>query len=152
MRKLRVLALGVLFLSFCPSILAQSQLVWHMAFCTDGDGPLTNWIASRADAAIAGRDHEKANPGHRWEILTQQGRVAADGTGCAAIADDPTRPDTVRVVNTCGACRIIRVSRRYKNGSVKTKEFKIKPKAQKRFLKQPDTEIIVEGEFVCPKG
>lgn len=150
MRTLRVFVLGVVCLTFSTSVLAQAEGEWFMAFCMDGDGPLTGWITSRADALIAGRDHERANRGHHWEVLVQEGRVAVGKPGCAAVADDPQRPDTVRVVNTCTACRIFKISRRYKNGSVKTKEIKIKPGNQKRFLKQPDSEIVILGEFVCP--
>ncbi len=150
MRTLRVFVLGVVYLAFSVPVLAQAEGEWFMAFCMDGDGPLTEWITSRADAVIAGRDHERANRGHHWEILVQEGRVAVGKPGCAAIADDPQRPDTVRVVNTCDVCRVFKIGRRYKDASVKTKELKIKPKSQKRFLKHADTEIVVQGEFTCP--
>ena len=150
MRYFCAFVFGVIFHAFSLSAQAQSPGTWHMAFCTDGDGALTEWVPSRDDAVIAGRDHEKASRGHRWEIFVQTGKVAVKTPGCAAIGDDPNRPDTVRVVNTCGTCRIIKVTRRHADGTSKSKEFQVKPKSTRRFLKRPDSEIVVEGEFECP--
>ena len=151
MRNLQALSLAVIFLAFAPSLFAQTEGMWYMAFCTDGDGPLSEWLTSRADAVVAGRDHERANRGHHWEVFVQHGKVAVLTPACAAVAEDPARPDTIRVINTCDTCRLLRISRRYQNGTVKTKEFKVKPKSQRRFLKRAESEIVVETELECPK-
>jgi hypothetical protein len=150
MRDFCIFAFAAIFLAFVTSASAQPVGSRHMAFCTDGDGALSDWVDSREEALIAGRDHERANKGHRWEMLAQHGKVAIRPSTCAALAEDPSRPDVVRVVNTCGACRIFRVARRNADGTVKSKEFTVKPKSQRRFLKRPESEIVIEGESDCP--
>lgn len=135
---------------FVASGLAQPVSSRYLAFCTDGDGALSDWVVSRSEAYIAGRDHEHGHRGHRWEVLVQQGEVAIRPSRCAALADDPSRPDTVRVVNTCGSCRIFRIARRSADGSVRSKEFTLKPNTQRRFAKRANSEIVVEGESDCP--
>ena len=152
MRNLHTFAFAVVFLVLGTSATAQTEGMWYMAFCNDGDGPLSSWLTSRSDAFIEGRDHERAHRGHRWDVLVQHGKVARLVPACSAIAEDPARPDTIRVVNTCSSCRIFRVSRRYENGTVKTKQFKLKPQSQRQFLKRPESKIVVESEGECPDG
>lgn len=150
MRNLCAFAFGVVFFASGMSVFAQTGGAWYMAFCSDGDGSLSEWATNRDDPLIAGRDHERANRGHRWEILVQHGKVPIRPSSCFAIAEDPARPDTVRIVNTCGTCKIFKVTRRNADGTSKSKEFKVKPKSQRHFLKRPDSEIVVEGEADCP--
>lgn len=150
MRSVCVFAFALVLLALAGSVRAQTIGSRHMAFCTDGDGALTEWVELREEAYIAGRDHERANKGHRWEILLQHGKVAMRPSTCAILAEDPSRPDTIKVVNNCGACKVFRVSRRNADGTVKSKEFKVKAKGQRHFLKRPDSEVVIEGETDCP--
>ena len=150
MRYLFAFAFAVVVLAAGTAVKAQPGGLRFMAFCTDGDGALSEWVFPRDEAFIAGRDHERANRGHHWEVLVQQGTVAVGKPTCSVIADDPQRLDTVRVVNTCGTCRIVKVSRRNADGTSKSREFRIKPKSQRHFLKRPGSQVVVEGEAVCP--
>ena len=149
MRKFFSIAVAALFFACVASAEAQPEGFRYMAFCTDSDGAVSEWVMSRDDAYIAGRDHERAHRGHRWEVLVQHGRTAVRPPSCAVVTDDITRPDTVKVVNTCGACMIFNVSRRSSDGSVRSKEFKVKPNSQRRFRKVAGSEITVEAEGDC---
>jgi hypothetical protein len=150
MRNLFSFAFGVLVLAAGTAVMAQPGGARFMAFCTDGDGALSEWVFPREEAFVAGRDHERANRGHHWEVFVQQGKVAVGKPTCSVVAEDPQRPDTVRVVNTCGTCRIVKVTRRNADGTSKSKDFQIKPNTQRRFLKRPESAIVVEGEMECP--
>jgi hypothetical protein len=150
MRKFISIAVAALFFTCVSAAYGQPEGFRYMAFCTDSDGAVSEWVTTRDDAYIAGRDHERAHRGHRWEVLVQHGRTAVRPPSCAVVADDTDRPNTVKIVNTCGACRIFKVSRRNADGSVKSKEFKVKPNSQRRFRKVADSEIIVEAEGDCP--
>jgi len=81
-------------------------------------------------------------------VLVQQGIGPVRPPSCALLADG-TRPETVRVENTCGECMTFVMSRKNADGTVKTKEFKVKPKGSKHFRKIPGAEITVEGEREC---
>ena len=118
------------------------------AFCNDGDGPLSDWLMSRYDAYVIGRDHELSNRGHRWEILVQQSEGVARMPVCARLTDG-TPPETVRLENTCGKCVKFTVSRTSSNENVKAREIKIDAKKSRLFRKLPNTTIKVEGERDC---
>ncbi len=149
MRNLLSFAVSVVFFACVTAANAQANGSWYMAFCNDGDGSLNDWVNSRNDAYIAGRDHERANRGHRWEVIVQHGKTAIRPSSCAVVAEDSTQPEVVKVVNTCRACRIFKVTRRNADGSVKSKEFTLKPNGQRRFRKLANAEITVEGEYDC---
>ena len=118
------------------------------AFCNDGDGPLSGWMSSRYDAYIIGRDHELANRGHRWDILTQQGETVTRTPICARIGDGE-RAGTMKLENTCGQCVRFTVSRTDEKGKVNAREIKIDSKKTRYFRKLPNTVIKVEGERDC---
>jgi hypothetical protein len=118
------------------------------AFCNDGDGPLSDWLASHYEAYVIGRDHELANRGHRWEILVQQGQAVVRVPVCGRLTDGST-PDTVKLENTCGKCVKFLVSRTSANEAVKAREIKIDPKKIRHFRKLANTTIKVEGERDC---
>lgn len=118
------------------------------AFCNDGDGPLSDWLMSRYDAYVIGRDHELGNRGHRWEVLVQQGEGIIRTPVCARLTDGTT-PETVKLENTCGKCVKFTVSRTSANESVKAREIKIEAKRSRHFRKLPNTIIRIEGERDC---
>jgi hypothetical protein len=122
---------------------------WFMAFCNDGDGPLSDWVNTRNEAYLAGRDHLKVAGTHRWEVLVQQGETLIRPAACALITDGE-KPDTVRLVNTCGSCRKFTVSRTFSDGNVKSKQFTVKPGSNRFFRKIEGAVIKVEGEADCP--
>jgi hypothetical protein len=118
------------------------------AFCNDGDGPLSDWLVSRYEAYVIGRDHELSNRGHRWEILVQQGEGVAHTPVCARLTDGTTT-DTLRLENTCGKCVKFTVSRTSPTEDVKAREIKIDAKKSRYFRKLPNTTIKVENERDC---
>ncbi len=150
MRILFAFVFGLFIFAAGTAVNAQPGGARFMAFCTDGDGAVSDWVFPREEAFVLGRDHERSHRGHRWEIFVQQGKVAAEGKSCSAVAENPDRPGTMRVMNTCGACRIFRITRRNADGTVRSKEFKLKPGAQRSFLKREDSVVLVESEFECP--
>ena len=122
---------------------------WFMAFCNDGDGPLSGWVNTRNEAYLAARDHLRSVGSHRWEMLVQQGETLIRPTSCALIADGE-KPGTVRLMNTCGSCRMFRVSRTFSDGTVKSKDFTVKPGSKRFFRKIEGAVINVDGEADCP--
>ncbi|HJS52007.1 MAG TPA: hypothetical protein VJ781_08920 [Pyrinomonadaceae bacterium] len=120
------------------------------AFCNDGEGPLSEWMATRYEAYVIGREHEQNNRGHRWEILVQQGEGIVRVPVCARLTDGKT-PDTAKLENTCGKCVRFLVSRTGSDQAVKAKEIKIDAKKARHFRKLPNTTIRVEGERDCPE-
>jgi len=127
---------------------AGREFARYQAFCNDGDGPLSDWLASRDEAYIIGRDHELSNRGHRWDILVQQGEGVLHMPVCARLSDGIT-PDTLKLENTCSKCVKFLVSRTSANEQVKAREVKIDPKKSRHFRKLPNTTIKVEGERDC---
>jgi len=148
---MRSLAIAVVLISgtilFAATPTANVEPLFQ-AFCNDGDGPLSGWLDSRYEAYLLGREHERANRGHRWDILVQSGETVVRVPTCARLADG-TKPDTVRLDNVCGKCVKFTVSRINADGTVKRKEFKIDPKKSRQFRKLPNATIQVEGESDC---
>jgi hypothetical protein len=120
-----------------------------MAFCNDGDGPISEWVNTRNEAYLAGRDHERSYKAHRWEVLVQQGETLIRPASCALVADG-AKPDTVRLENICDTCRRFSVTRTMKDGTVKSKEFTVKGKSGRTFRKLEGAVISVAGEADCP--
>lgn len=118
------------------------------AFCNDGDGPLSAWLDSRYEAYLAGRDHELAYRGHRWDILVQSGETVVRVPTCASLSDG-SKPNRVRLTNACGKCVRFTVSRTNADGSVKSREIRIDAKKSRQFRKLPDAIIKVDGEQDC---
>jgi hypothetical protein len=121
---------------------------FFQAFCNDGDGPLSGWLDSRYEAYLAGRDHERVNRGHRWDILVQSGETVIRVPTCARLTDG-TKPGTMRLENLCGKCVRFTVSRTTADGTVKSKEIKIDANKSRRFRKLPNATIRIEGERDC---
>jgi hypothetical protein len=122
-----------------------------MAFCADGDGAISDWLNTRYEAYLIGREHERAGQSHRFEIWVQQGETApAREPSCALIADG-SKPDTMKVQNTCGRCVKFFVTRTTADGDVKSKEFTIKPNKSRHFRKLPGAKITVDSERDCPE-
>ena len=140
-----VLISGTILFAAAPT---TSVAPFFQAFCNDGDGPLSGWLDSRYEAYLMGRDHERANRGHRWDILVQSGETVTREPVCARLSDG-TKPDTMRLENLCDKCVTFTVSRTTADGTVKSREFKIDPKKSRRFRKLPNATITVEGERDC---
>ena len=148
---MRSLAIAVVLISetilFAATPTANVEPLFQ-AFCNDGDGPLSGWVDSRYEAYLLGREHERANRGHRWDILVQSGETVIRVPTCARLAEG-TKPDTMRLDNVCDKCVKFTVSRTSADGTVKRREFKIDPKKSRRFRQLPNTTIKVEGERDC---
>jgi len=121
---------------------------WFMAFCNDGDGPVSEWFNTRNEAFLAGRDHERSYKAHRWEVLVQQGETLVRPANCALVADGQ-KPGTVRLENVCDGCRKFTVTRTMTDGNVKSKVFTVKPKSGRLFRKMEGSVISVAGESDC---
>ena len=109
---MRTLATSLIVVCVFLTIGTESSAVsvgnsWFMAFCSDGDGPLSEWVNTRNEAYIAGRDHERSFKGHRWEVLVQAGPGLIRPASCALISDGE-KPETVRLGNTCSRVPKIR--------------------------------------------
>lgn len=148
---MRSLAIAVVLISgtilFAAAPTANVEPLFQ-AFCNDGDGPLSGWLDSRYEAYLLGREHERANRGHRWDILVQSGETVTRVPACARLADG-TKPDTIRLENVCDKCVTFTVSRTTADGTVKSRDFKIEPNKSRRFRKLPNATIKVEGERDC---
>ena len=148
---MRSLAIAVVLISgtilFAATPTANLEPLFQ-AFCNDGDGPLSGWLDSRYEAYLLGREHERANRGHRWDILVQTGETVAREPACGSLTDG-TRPDTMRLDNVCDKCVTFTVSRTNADGTVKTREIKIDAKKSRQFRKLPNATINVEGERDC---
>src|SRR5688572_10001866 len=137
------------FLSIGPDSSAVSKRnAWFMAFCNDGDGPLSEWVSTRNEAYLAARDHERSFKGHRWELLVQQGETLIRPTSCALISDGE-KPETIRLENTCGECRKFVVSRKLADGAVNSKQFTVKANSRRYFRKIDGSVITVDGASDC---
>ena len=148
---MRSLAIAVVLISgtilFAATPIANVEPLFQ-AFCNDGDGPLSGWVNSREEAYLIGREHERANRGHRWDILVQSGETVVRVPTCARLGDG-TKPDTVRLENVCGKCVRFAVSRTNADGTVKRKEIKIDANKSRQFRKLPGATIQIEGESDC---
>lgn len=120
---------------------------FFQAFCNDGDGPVSDWVNSRFDAYVAGRDHELQYRGHRWDILIRDGTVVERVPTCARLSDAPN--DTMKLENTCGKCVKFLVSRTHEDGKVNGREIKIDANKSRQFRKLLKTVIKVEAESDC---
>ncbi len=110
---------------------------FYQAFCNDGDGPLSGWLDSRYEAYLMGREHERANRGHRWDVLVQSGETVTRVPACAMLADG-TKPETMRLENVCDKCVTFTVSRTNADGTVKTRDIKIDANKRRQFRKLPN--------------
>jgi len=121
---------------------------FYQAFCNDGDGPLSEWLSSRYEAYLIGRDHELLARGHRWDILVQTGATVVREPVCGRITES-TKPGILRLENTCDKCTRFTVSRTTEDGNVKAREIKIDAKKSRHFRKLPNATVRVEGERDC---
>lgn len=150
---MRTLATSLIVVCVFLSIGTDSSAVsghnsWFMAFCNDGDGPLSEWVSTRNEAYLAGRDHERSFKGHRWEVLVQAGPGLIRPTSCALVSDGE-KPETVRLGNTCGQCRKFSVSRRLADGTTKSRMFTVNANSRRYFRKIEGAVITVDGESDC---
>lgn len=137
---------GLVF-SAAPAVNETNPL--FQAFCVDGDGSLSDWVTSREEAYLIGREHERSNRGHRWEILVQQGdnpvlRVPA----CARLTEDSTQ-NKLKLENLCGKCIKFTVTRKAADGATKTRDITIQPKKTRYFRNLPDSTVTVDAESDC---
>lgn len=129
-------------------VTSQTVSTRFMAFCADGDGALSDWVNTRNEAYIAARDHQVTARQHRWEILVQQGETEARPASCALVADG-SKPETIKVANTCGRCVKFYLTRTTNDGSVKSREFTINAQKSRHFRKLPGSRITVDSERDC---
>lgn len=126
-----------------------AQNLRYMAFCTDGDGELSGWMTSREEAYMAGRDHERAFRGHRWDVLTIGAPPRMNEPSCSLFSES-SRENTVILVNTCSECKMFRLRRTIGNDSPKEKDVKFKAKGARGFRNLPNWTLAVVGESDCP--
>jgi hypothetical protein len=118
-------------------------------YCVDGDGMLSDWVASRYEAYLIGREHERNNRGHRWEILVHQGDNPVLRIPACARLTEGSKPNTLRLENLCDKCIAFKVSRTDAQGNVKAREITIQPKKSRHFRDLPGTTVNVEAERDC---
>jgi hypothetical protein len=140
-----VLISGTILFAAAPT---RNTAPFFQAFCNDGDGALTDWLSSRYEVYMAGRDHELAFRGHRWDILVQQGETVIRVPACARLTDGK-RPQTVVLENSCGQCVRFMVTRTNADGDVKSREFKLDSKKQRGFRRPAGSVVTVDGERDC---
>ena len=148
MRSLAIAAVlisGTILFGATPT---SNVATFFQAFCNDGDGPLSGWVDSRYEAYLIGREHERGNRGHRWDVLVQSGETVVRVPACARLGDG-SKPDTLRLENSCDQCVTFTVSRTSEDGSVKSRDIKIDAKKSRQFRKLPNATIKVEGERNC---
>ncbi len=134
--------------SFGPVRGGDAPELHFMAFCLEGDGALTEWVSNRLDAYLVATEHERSR-NHRIEILTRDGGSQSHMPVCARLTKG-TKPDTVRLENTCGKCSRFTVSRLEKDGTARRREVTIGAKKARGFRQLPGTTVRVEGERDCP--
>lgn len=142
-----VLLMAGLFFSAGSDAQSASNMRF-LAFCTDGDGELSNWLYNRTDAYLIARDHERATRGHRWEVMVQ-GVEANAGEGSCALMTPGRRENTVRLQNTCGECRTFRVQRQIGEESATEKEISVQPGGRRYFRAPAGAAINVTEERAC---
>lgn len=149
---MRVFSIGIVLMSgllvFAASPVNPANPMFQ-AFCVDGDGPLSDWVGSRYEAYLAGRDHERANRGHRWELLVQQGDDPVLRIPSCALVSEGSKPGTLKLENQCDKCVKFTISRTMADGNVKTKDVTIQAKKTRYFRKLSDAVVSVEGESDC---
>ncbi|MGD9587530.1 MAG: hypothetical protein AB7V11_01390 [Pyrinomonadaceae bacterium] len=145
-----ILTSGAFFSSRGPETPVADTNSRFMAFCIDGDGALTGWLTSRYDAYLAGREHERVSSNHRWEIWVQEAGKTLREPVCGRITDG-SKPDTVKLENTCGRCIRFHVTRTNADGSVNAREFNIKTKKSRQFRRTPNSTFNVIAEADCPQ-
>ncbi|HEX6126769.1 MAG TPA: hypothetical protein VFZ23_15460 [Pyrinomonadaceae bacterium] len=118
-------------------------------FCVDGDGLLTDWVTSRYEAYLIGREHERNNRGHRWEILVHEGDSPVMRIPACARLSEGSKANTLKLENLCDKCIKFTVSRTAADGNVKSREISIQPKKSRHFRNLPGTTVNVEGEQDC---
>jgi hypothetical protein len=63
---------------------------------------------------------------------------------------DANRPGILLLENTCGECRVFRVSRTTADGQTRTRDLAVKPNGRRFIRKIENAEVRVEGESNCP--
>lgn len=120
----------------------------YLAFCSDGDGELSNWLYNRTDAYLIARDHERATRGHRWEVMVQGVEVNRVDGSCSLMTPG-RRPNTVRLENTCGECRTFKVRRQIGEEPATEKEISVRPGGRRYFRAPAEALISVLEENAC---
>jgi hypothetical protein len=129
---------------------ASRQTMRYMAFCTDGDGDLSGWLTSRNEAYLAGREHERMNRGHRWEVLVEGTETPRRDEGCSLVSPGK-REGTVRVENVCSACMIFRVARKAGDGTAREKDITFQANASRFFRTMQGAQFSILREMRCPE-
>lgn len=142
-----VLLMAGLFFSAGSDAQSASNMRF-LAFCTDGDGELSNWLYNRTDAYLVARDHERATRGHRWDVMVQ-GVEANPGEGSCALMTPGRRENTVRLQNTCGECRTFKVQRQIGEGPSTEKDITVQPGGRRYFRAPADAKINILEEKGC---
>lgn len=145
-----ILTSGTFFSPSLPETRVADPNARFMAFCLDGHGSITAWLTTRYDAYLAGREHERQFNDHRWEIWVQDAGTTLREPVCGRISDG-SKPDTVKVENTCARCIRFHVTRTNADGSVNAREFNIKSKKSRQFRRTPNSTFNVIAEAECPK-
>lgn len=143
------LVLSAFLLSSGGDAAASRQAARYMAFCTDGDGDFSGWLTSRNEAYLAGRQHERENRGHRWEVLVEGSETRPAGEHCSLVTP-AKREGTIRVVNVCTECRIFRVSRKMGDEPAREKNITFQANASRYFRTMAGAQFSVLGETSCP--
>jgi len=145
-----ILTSGAFFSSTLPEKSIPDVNARFMAFCLDGHGSVTGWLTTRYDAYLAGREHERQFNDHRWEIWVQDAGTTLREPVCGRLSEG-SKPDTVKLENTCGRCIRFHVTRTNADGSVNAREFNIKTKKSRQFRRTPDSTFNVIAEADCPQ-
>jgi hypothetical protein len=119
------------------------------AFCVDGDGPLSDWLSTRYEAYLIGREHERSSRGHRWEILVHEGDSPVLRIPACGRLTEGSRPNTLKLENLCDKCIKFTVSRTTADGNVKAREISIQPKKSRHFRNLAGSTVNVEAERDC---
>ena len=149
---MRAFAIAVVLISgailyAAPAVNETAPL--FQTFCVDGDGPLSDWLSTRYEAYLIGREHERSNRGHRWEILVHEGDNPVMRIPACGRLTEGSKPNTLKLENLCDRCVKFTVSRTAADGNVKTREITIQPKKGRHFRNIAGTTVNVEGERDC---
>ena len=141
-----VLISGAIFYA-APAVNETAPL--FQTFCVDGDGPLSDWVATRYEAYLIGREHERNSRGHRWEILVHAGDSPVLRIPACARLTEGSRANTLKLENLCNKCIKFTVSRTAADGNVKSREISIQPKKSRHFRNLAGATVNVEAERDC---